>query len=99
MAPAEAGIATADRRCAILLDAVGRRQATVVVDMTRARFRDSRGLDVLLRAPERARAGGGGPRFLLVLPGDIPRVAVMCLDRLIPDFAGLAEARDRVCLG
>jgi anti-sigma B factor antagonist len=92
-APAEIDMTTTDELCAVLLDAADRGRATVVVDMTRTRFCDSRGLHVLLSAHERAVAEGGELR--LVLPGDgpIPRIAtLMCLDQLIPSFASLAEA-------
>jgi anti-anti-sigma factor len=92
-APAEIDITTTDQLHAVLLDAASRGHATVVVDMTRTRFCDSRGLHELLQAHERARAEGGELR--LVLPGDgpIPRiVTLMCLDRLIPSFGSLAEA-------
>lgn len=91
--PAEIDITTTDQLRGILLDAAIRGHATVVVDMSRTRFCDSSGLHVLLRAHQRAMAEGGELR--LVLPGDgpIPRiVTLMCLDRLIPSFASLAEA-------
>ena len=92
-APAEIDVTTTDQLRAVLLDAASRGHATVVVDMTRTRFCDSCGLHELLRAHQRAQAEGGELR--LVLPGDgpIPRiVTLMCLDRLIPSFASLAEA-------
>lgn len=92
-APAEIDVTSAEQLRAVLLDAASRGHVTVVVDMTRTWFCDSRGLDALLRAHEGALAEGGELR--LVLPGDgpIPRiVTLMCLDRLIPSFASLAEA-------
>src|SRR5262249_44207613 len=90
---AEIDIATTDQLRGVLLDAAIRGHATVVVDMSRARFCDSNGLHVLLRAHQRAVAEGGELR--LVLPGDgpVPRiVTLMCLDQLIPSFTSLAEA-------
>lgn len=91
--PAEIDITTADQLHAVLLDAVGRGHATVVVDMTRTQFCDSHGLHVLLRAHERAVAEGGELRLALPGEGPIPRiVTLMCLDQLIPSFASLEEA-------
>ena len=92
-APPEIDITTTDQLRAVLLDAAIRGHATIVIDMTRIQFCDSRGLHELLRAHERALAEGGELR--LVLPGDgpIPRiVTLMCLDRLIPSFASLEAA-------
>ena len=55
-APAEINITTADQFRAILLDTTIRGNATVVVDMTRTRFRDCCGLHTLLRAHQQARS-------------------------------------------
>ena len=92
-APAEIDITTTDQLDAALLDTSRRGHATVVVDMTRTRFCDSRGLHVLLRAHKRVSAEGGGLRLVLPDEGAIPRiVTLMCVDRLIPSFASLEEA-------
>ena len=92
-APAEIDITSADQLRAVLLDAAAPGYATVVVDLTRTRFCDCRGLHTLLRAHKLAQADGGELRLVTPADGIVPRIfALMCLDRLIPCFASLEEA-------
>ena len=95
IAPPEIDVTTADQLRAVLLDTATRGQATVVVDLTKTRFRDSCGLHTLLRAHKLARAAGGELRLVIPADGIVPRIfALMCLDRLMPCFASLKEARE-----
>ena len=92
-APAEIDITTTDQLRAVLLDAAAHGHAIVVVNMSGTRFCDSNGLHTLLRAHKRAVAEGGELRLVLPADGPVPRiVTLMCLDKLIPSFASLAEA-------
>ena len=92
-APAEIDITSADQLRAVLLDAAAPGYATVVVDLTRTRFCDCRGLHTLLRAHKLAQVDGGELRLVIPADGLIPRIlALTCLDRLIPCFASLEEA-------
>jgi anti-sigma B factor antagonist len=63
-----------------------------VVDLTRTRFCDSAGIQVLVEAHKRARAAGG--QVLLATSGAaVPRIfALTGIDRVIPSFASLDEA-------
>ena len=92
-APAEIDITTADQLRAVLLDTTARGHTTVLVDLTRTRFCDSRGLHTLLRAHKLALADGGGLRLVTPADGPVPRIFLLtCLDQLIPCFASLEEA-------
>lgn len=93
IAPPEIDTTTAGQLRAVLRDTAARGQATVVVDLTRTRFCDSRGLHTLLRAHKLARADGGELRLVIPADGIVPRmVALTRLDRLIPCFASMKEA-------
>lgn len=65
---------------------------TVVVDMSGTHFCDSAGLNVLVRAHQRALADGGEVR--LVMPGgEVMRIFVVTgIDQVIPIFASVDEA-------
>ena len=96
-APAEIEATTVGQLQAILLEWHARGHATVVVDMTATQSCDPAGLRELVRAQERARAGGGGLR--LVIPADCGVLQVFKLtglDRLIPHYAALEQALAQV---
>jgi anti-sigma B factor antagonist len=91
-APEEIDITNAEALRAALSTAAADGHGTLVVDMTRTRFCDSSGLQVLIAAHRRA--GAEGRAVLLVIPGTaVPRVfALTGMDRVIPNFTSLAEA-------
>jgi anti-sigma B factor antagonist len=92
-APAEIDVTTAEQLRAVLLHAADRGHATIVVDMTPARFCDSAGLTVLVRAHKRAVAEGGELRLIIAAGGAVARIfAITRLDLVIPLFASLDEA-------
>jgi anti-sigma B factor antagonist len=91
-APEEIDITNASSLRAALLEAASRGHGTFVVDMSLTRFCDSSGLRALVAAHHRARAADG--EVLLVIP-DVAVLRVFALtgmDRVIPNFASLAEA-------
>jgi STAS domain len=64
-----------------------------VVDMARTQFCASAGLGVLVQAHKRALAEGGELRLVMPAGGAVLRIfALTGVDRLIPNFANLAEA-------
>jgi anti-sigma B factor antagonist len=88
----EIDITNAGSLRAALLEAAARGRGTFVVDMSLTRFCDSSGLQALVAAHRRARAEDG--EVLLVIP-DVAVLRVFALtgmDRVIPNFASLAEA-------
>jgi anti-sigma B factor antagonist len=91
-APEEIDITNAEALRSALLTAAANGHGTLVVDMTRTRFCDSSGLHTLIAAHKRA--GAEGHEVLLVIP--VPAVlrvfALTAMDRVIPNFATLAEA-------
>jgi anti-anti-sigma factor len=99
-APEEIDITNAARLRASLLEAALVEAAPVevaghpafVVDLTRTRFCDSAGIQVLVEAHRRAQAAGG--QVLLATSGAaVPRIfALTGIDRVIPSFASLDEA-------
>jgi anti-sigma B factor antagonist len=93
--PAEIDMTSAEALRAALLAAAASGRGTLVVDMSRTRFCDSAGLHTLIAAHNRAHAEGGQVR--LVIPGaPILRVlAITGIDRVIPNFATVAEALAR----
>jgi anti-sigma B factor antagonist len=90
--PEEIDIANAAELRAALLGSAALGNATVVVNMARTEFCDSAGLNVLIRAHQRAQAQGGEVR--VVMGGAAVRrvFAVTAVDRVIPTFASLEEA-------
>ena len=90
-APEEIDITTAYALRAALASAA-RRQATVVVDMTRTHACDATGLHVLVRAHRRALAQGGELRLVISSPDAQRLFAITGLDRVIRHFASLDEA-------
>ena len=95
-APEEIDITDVDDLRAALLGAAVRGRGTFVVDMSRTRFCDSSGLQVLVAAHRRTQAEGG--EVLLVIPdAAVLRVfAITGLDRVIPNFVSLDEALAQV---
>jgi anti-sigma B factor antagonist len=91
-APEEIDITNAAGLRAALLQAAAQGDGTLVVDMSRTQFCDSAGLNVLVRAHNRAQAQGR--EVLLVISGAaVLRIfAVTGIDHLIPSFASLEEA-------
>jgi anti-sigma B factor antagonist len=91
--PAEVDATTAAQLRTALLGAAADGRMTVVVDMTRTRFCDSAGLDVLVRAHRRALADGGELRLVIPADGTVVRILTLTgMDRLIPSFGSVEEA-------
>jgi anti-sigma B factor antagonist len=92
-APAEIDVTTVEQFRKVLLDAACRGHATVVVDMTGTRFCDSSGMNMLVRAHQRALAEGGEVRLVLTADSTPARVlALTGLNRFIPGFGSLGQA-------
>jgi anti-sigma B factor antagonist len=91
-APEEIDITNADQLRSALLQAAADGHGTLVVDMTRTRFCDCGGLQVLMAAHKQARAEGR--ELVLVISGAaVPRLfAITGIDRVIPCFTRLDEA-------
>lgn len=90
--PEEIDITNATALRSALLTATANGNGTLVVDMTRTQFCDSCGLHTLLAAHKRA--DSEGREILLVIPSTaVLRVfALTAMDRVLPNFASLAEA-------
>jgi anti-sigma B factor antagonist len=96
-APAEIDITNAAQLRAILAEGHACGQATMVVDMAGTRFCDSAGLREIVRAHQRAVAGGGGLRLVIPADGAVLRVfTINGLDQFIPHFASLEQALAQV---
>ena len=90
--PAEIDIANAHALRGALLAAGDSDHATVVLDMTQTAFCDSNALNVLVRARNRAAAGGGEVRLVIRETALLRIFAVTGIDRMFPIFASLPEA-------
>ncbi len=91
-APEEIDVTNAGRLRSVLIEASASGSATLVVDMSRTQFCDSAGLNVLVRAHQRAEALGGQVR-LVIATTDVRRiVTVTGIDSVIPSFPSLAQA-------
>jgi anti-sigma B factor antagonist len=90
--PEEVDITNAASLREVLLGASAHASSALVVDMSGTQFCDSSGINVLVRAHERANAEGG--KLLLVLPATtVLRVfRITGIDRMIPNFSTLEEA-------
>jgi anti-sigma B factor antagonist len=75
-----------------LVASANRGHAVVAVDMTRTQFCDSVGLNVLIRAHQRAEAAGGGLRLVVQAPAILRVLAVTGTDQIIPHFTNLDDA-------
>jgi anti-sigma B factor antagonist len=92
-APAELDVITAQQLRVVLHRAAAPKQPTIVVDMTRTRFCDSAGLNVLARAHTQALAEGGELRLVIPAGGTVSRIFTLTgLDRVIPLFGSLDGA-------
>jgi anti-anti-sigma factor len=91
-APEEIDITNAAGLRAALLEAAAQGSKTLVADMAQTQYCDSAGLNVLVRAHNRAQADGG--ELLLVISGAaVLRIfAVTGIGRLIPSFPSLEQA-------
>jgi anti-sigma B factor antagonist len=91
--PAEVDVTSADVLRAALLLAPRHGHATIVVDMTQTQLCDSTGLNMLVRAHQRAAAEGGELRLVIPDASMLGGVlAVTGIDHLIPSFTSLDEA-------
>ena len=75
-----------------LLDAAASGTGTLVVDMSRTQFCDSSGLNVLVRAHQRAQTDGGEVLLVIFAAAVLRLLALTGIDRVIPQFASLDEA-------
>jgi anti-sigma B factor antagonist len=95
-APTEIDISNAHALRTALLNASALQTGTLVVDMSRTEFCDSTGLNVLVRAYERAR-DDGGQLLLVIRASAVMRIfAVIGINRLMPIFADLEQALEHV---
>jgi anti-sigma B factor antagonist len=90
--PAELDTTTAGGLRAILVEWQSRGHNTVVVDLTGTRFCDRTGLRELVRAHQRAVAGGGGLRLVIPAEGALQRVFTGTGLEDIPHFATVTQA-------
>jgi len=91
-APGEIDISNAAALAVALLEAAADGHATFVVDLTRTRFCDTAGLNVLVRGHKRALAEGGELRLVIPSVPVLRAFAVAGIDRAIPHFATIDEA-------
>jgi anti-anti-sigma factor len=91
-APEEIDITNAGGLRAALLEAAVLGSGTLVVDMAQTQFCDSAGLNVLVRAHKRARAGGGELLLVIGAAAVLRIFAVTGIDHLIPNFPNLEQA-------
>ena len=90
---AEIDVIAAEQLRMDLYEADRHGHAAVVVDMTRTRFCDWAGLDVLAEAHRRALAEGGGLRLVIPVGGAVARLLFLTgLDCFIPSFGSLEGA-------
>jgi anti-sigma B factor antagonist len=75
-----------------LLEAAAHGHATFVVNLTRTRFCDSAGLNVLVLGHKRALSEGGELRLVIPSVPVLRAFAIAGVDRVIPHFATLDEA-------
>jgi anti-sigma B factor antagonist len=96
--PEEIDVTNAAGLRAALADAAGHRNGngngngTLVVDMSRTRFCDSSGVNVLVRAHQRARDEGGEVRLVIAAAAVLRILALTGADRVISNFPSLDEA-------
>ena len=91
-APGEIDAANVAGLRAALLDAAAHGKRTLVVDMSRTQFCDSSGLNVLVRAHQRAQTDGGEVLLVISAAAVLRILALTGIDRLIPRFTSLREA-------
>lgn len=95
-APEEIDVTNAGRLQAALLEASGHGTGTLVIDMSLTQFCDSSGVNVLVRAHQQARAGGGEVLLVISAAAVLRILALIGVDRMIPNFATLDEALGQV---
>jgi anti-anti-sigma factor len=91
-APEEIDITNAGGLRAALLEAAAHGSRTLVADMARTQFSDLAGLNVLVRAHERARADGGELLLVICTAAVLRIFAVTGIDHLMPTFPTLEQA-------
>ena len=91
-APEEIDITNAAELRAAVSEAVGSGSALVIVDMSRTRFCDSAGLNVLVASDRQARAEGGEVRLVIVAEAIVRVVALTGVDRVIPIYESVDKA-------
>jgi anti-sigma B factor antagonist len=92
VAPDEIDISNAGLLRSALLDAGAAGDRGLVVDMSRTQFCDSSGLNVLVRAHQRAETHGGQVRLVMTGAGVLRIFVVTGVDRVIPIFGSVEEA-------
>ena len=90
--PEEIDISNAARLRAALLEAATHQPGVLVIDMTQTEFCDSAGLNVLVRAHQRARDNGSELRLAISGAAVLRIFAITGLDRTIPTFSSRSEA-------
>jgi anti-anti-sigma factor len=91
-APEEIDITNAAGLRAALFEAAAHGSRTLVVDMAQTQFCDSTGLNLLVRAHQRAQAEGG-ELLLVIRAAAVVRIfAVTGIDHLIPTFPNREQA-------
>lgn len=91
-APEEIDVTNAARLRSVLLEATATGHTALIVDMSQTLFCDSAGLNVLVRAHQRAEAKGGQVR-LVISTTDVRRIfTITGIDRVIPSFPSLERA-------
>jgi anti-anti-sigma factor len=91
-APEEIDITNAAGLRAALLEAATHGSGTLVVDMAQTQICDAAGLNVLVRAHQRARADGGQLLLVIGAAAVLRIFAVTGIDHLIPTFPNLEQA-------
>lgn len=91
-APAEIDVTNAGLLRTVLLSAGADGSRTLVVDMSGTHFCDSAGLNVIVRAHQRAEAQGHQVRLVMSGTAVLRIFVVTGIDRVIPIFASLDEA-------
>jgi len=91
-APEEIDVTNAARLRSVLLEATAPGHATLVVDMSQTQFCDSAGLNVLVRAHQRAEAKGGQVRLVISMTHVRRIFTVTGIDGVIPSFPSLKQA-------
>jgi anti-anti-sigma factor len=95
VAPEEIDISNAGGLRAALLEAA-RSGRTVVVDLSQTEFCDSAGLNVLVRAYQRAEADGGDLRLVITRAPVLRLLSVTGLRQVIPYYDSLEQALEPV---
>jgi anti-anti-sigma factor len=97
-APEEIDITNAAGLRTALLEAAGHGNGTLAVDMSQTKLCDSSGINVLVRAHQQAQAQAERGEVLLIISAAavLRMLALIGVDRMIPNFATLDEALGQV---